>query len=398
MLVEMNNMDFGEFIQIYDNWVFEKVLTIDCGSLNKRKFSYIVSKKLDFDTPIMISHLHDDHMNYFVKYSKFCDKKYKKVYLPCITTHNNGTGFVEILSDAILDLLIGKKSEESFNKNFLNKIKQISSIVDYENIEFLQRGDCRQLNSFIKMKVLWPCGQCHSNNNDNNKVNNDANAIVQHVEKKIIEKLGEFDINVEIDNVEYEPILNAIKEITLINYTFYNKRNNEADNVTIKELFKDKKWKEYNHNLNVLRNYQKENGCIYRPIENLTNINDLSIVCKITENYKSVLLTGDIDYSRVKKIAQNIDCSFSLENEVYTLCKIPHHGTENYIKCFKKVNANEFIVSNGNHKRFCIGNSINNFMPLRCTNGEKYCKCVSLPVGCCSNHLCMKGKTIFIRL
>lgn len=386
MLVEMNNMDFGEFIQIYDNWVFEKVLTIDCGSLNKRKFSYIVSKKLDFDTPIMISHLHDDHMNYFVKYSKFCDKKYKKVYLPCITTHNNGTGFVEILSDAILDLLIGKKSEESFNKNFLNKIKQISSIVDYENIEFLQRGDCRQLNSFIKMKVLWPCGQCHSNNNN----------IVQDVENKIIEKLGEFDINVEIDNVEYEPILNAIKEITLINYTFYNKRNNEADNVAIKELFKDKKWKEYNHNLNVLRNYQNANGCIYCPIKNLTNINDLSIVCEISENNKCALFTGDINWSKVGK--QITSYSVILDsNRQYDLCKIPHHGTEKYIKSFPPL-AKKYIVSNGNHKRYCIGNSINNFMPLRCTNGGKHCERASLPVGCCSNHLCMKGKTIFIRL
>lgn len=386
MLVEMNNMDFGEFIQIYDICEPKKVLTIDCGSLNKRKFSYIVSKKLDFDTPIMISHLHDDHMNYFVKYSKFCDKKYKKVYLPCITTHNNGTGFVEILSDAILDLLIGKKSEESFNKNFLNKIKQISSIVDYENIEFLQRGDCQQLNSFIKMKVLWPCGQYHSNNNN----------IVQDVENKIIEKLGEFDINVEIDNVEYEPILNAIKEITLINYTFYNKRNNEADNVTIKELFKDKKWKEYNHNLNVLRNYQNANGCIYRPIKNLTNINDLSIVCEISENNKCALFTGDINWSKVGK--QITSYSVILDsNRQYDLCKIPHHGTEKYIKSFPPL-AKKYIVSNGNHKRYCIGNSINNFMPLRCTNGEKYCKCVSLPVGCCSNHLCMKGKTIFIRL
>ena len=50
MLVEMNNMDFGEFIQIYDICESKKVLTIDCGSLNKRKFSYIVSKKLNFDT------------------------------------------------------------------------------------------------------------------------------------------------------------------------------------------------------------------------------------------------------------------------------------------------------------------------------------------------------------
>lgn len=132
------------------------MLTIDCGSLNKRKFSYIVSKKLDFDTPIMITHLHDDHMNYFVRYSKFCGKKYKKVYLPCITTHNNGYGFIEILSKAILDYMGGRKNKASYNNNFLNKIKEILSITEYKNIEFLHQDDYRHLNKMITMKVLWP--------------------------------------------------------------------------------------------------------------------------------------------------------------------------------------------------------------------------------------------------
>lgn len=386
MLVEMNNMDFGEFIQIYDICESKKVLTIDCGSLNKRKFSCIVSKKLDFDTPIMITHLHDDHMSYFVRYSKFCGKKYKKVYLPCITTHNNGYGFIEILSKAILDYMGGRKNKASYNNNFLNKIKEILSITEYKNIEFLHQDDYRHLNKMITMKVLWPLVA------SSEKMEMGTIDIVKKTVDSVMEKVKNVCKIKNLSNDYYKKLQlleQNITEIVRVNYDFYsNNSNHNFDGfVNLDDYYKnlEKIKLFFGYKINLI------NYTIHKE-----DINNLSIVCEISENNKCALFTGDINWSKVGKQITSYSAILD-SNRQYDLCKIPHHGTEKYINGFPPL-AEKYIVSNGNHKRYCIGNSINNFMPLRCTNGGKYCKCASLAGGCCSNHLCMKGKTISIRL
>lgn len=386
MLVEMNNMDFGEFIQIYDNCELKKVLTIDCGSLNKRKFSYIVSKKLDFDTPIMITHLHDDHMNYFVKFANQNKKKFSKVYLPCITTHNNGYGFIEILSKAILDYMGGRKNEASYNNNFLNKIKEILSITEYKNIDFLKCGRPIDLNETITMKVLWPLAA------SSGKRQLGPIDIVKETVDSVMEKVERIcEIN-SLSNHYYKKLQflkQNIYEIVRVNYDFYsNDSNHNHDGfVNLDDYYKnlEKIKLFFGYKINLI------NYAIHKE-----DINNLSIVCEISENNKCALFTGDINWSKVGKQITSYSAILD-SNRQYDLCKIPHHGTEKYINGFPPL-AEKYIVSNGNHKRYCIGNSINNFMPLRCTNGGKYCKCASLARGCCSNHLCMKGKTISIRL
>lgn len=386
MLVEMNNMDFGEFIQIYDNCEPKKVLTIDCGSLNKRKFSYIVSKKLDFDTPIMITHLHDDHMNYFVKFANQNKKKFSKVYLPCITTHNNGYGFIEILSKAILDYMGGRKNEASYNNNFLNKIKEILSITEYKNIDFLKCGRSIDLNEMITMKVLWPL----IDNSEKSKLC--PIDIVKKTVDSVMKKVKHVCKIKNLSNDYYKKLQlleQNITEIVRVNYDFYSNNSNQnyGGFVNLDDYYKnlEKIKLFFGYKINLI------NYTIHKE-----DINNLSIVCEISENNKCALFTGDINWSKVgKHIASHFDI---LDGNIrYDLCKIPHHGTEKYINGFPHL-ANKYIVSNGNHKRYCIGGSINRFKPLECTNGGKYCKLVSLTGSCCSNHLCMNGKTIAIKL
>lgn len=366
MKVEMNNMGFGEFIRVFPN-KSDKFITIDCGSISKSKYKAIAFSKLSIDEPIMITHLHDDHMNYFVEYAKK-HGKFKKVYLPLITTNNNGFGFITILSKAIVDWMLLKKSPISYEKNFLNKIIQIRELfTKYSDIVFLHKGIKFKYGT-LDIDVLWP---------DSNLIVN-FGKIYEIIKSEILLFLD--NNNATIDNSYWV----MITQIAKTNLDFYSGQLGDGALKNKIEI--------YNENLKKLKGILiiNKSKIIYKKAK--ANINDLSIVCEITENGKKALFTGDINYSRVKRMASKAGVSFSLENKDYALCKIPHHGTENYINCFKKVNANEFIVSNGNHKRYCIGKSINCYVNLECTNGITNCNVAKKT--CCLKHKCCCGTII----
>ncbi len=354
MDIKMNNVNFGEYIEFFENE--NVILTVDCGSTKPSSLNLINIKK-NLDKPILITHFHRDHLNGFINASKKYEKKVSKLYLPKYSSRIIDSN-VEL---AMKDIIIYGKKTKSIAYKYLTGFHNILSLCDTNDITFLSRGD---IIPEVNGEVLWPDISNYNYYIDGFQMNEINKIKLEHREAYKTFKKSFSDIITAI----------VVKDKILDN----NQNNDNLANAYVELI---KKFKQYILSSNITYKYSTTFAKKFS-----SNENNYSIVFSVNGEEGKSLFTGDISFSYLKRCATKND---------YYLIKYPHHGTNKWD--FDGV-VSKVIISCGKYKKNW---NVTDKLPdtnIHCTNanvldatGCSSCLLYEKLSICPNNHKCHNG-------
>lgn len=358
-------MGYGESILLSNKY---ECLLVDCGSESKHKEEYFKNVKLEVlkysKRQAMISHFHVDHINGFMKIISEQPHIFEKVYIPHVFTMNHPN-----LTDMelIKYFLERKYFPGSRTITLWDLLKLLCK--NHQSIKLLQREKSAFEWGENVFDVLWPIPENLVHSKLFSSVKECIDAEFLETIYELSDQINESFIILEGTDGDY-PQDNVIPIIASIE---------RAAESYAGMQFSDSKKKQH---IRLLQSITK-------------NANKASIVfqnqiCYILENdnyFDSVLMTGDVPNTTMKKIAEGTLSPEVSMNKGYSVIKAPHHGTDtHYFNFGAYVLFDKLIISNGDTKMSNRGLISRNYNLLRrgysiiCTNNLKS-RCES----CCVN-------------
>ncbi len=372
--MQIFQMGYGESILLSYK---DECLLVDCGSESKYKADYFKNVKLELlkynKRHAMISHFHEDHINGFMKIASEQPHMFEKVYIPHIFTmmHPNLTDM-----ELIKYFLERKYFPRISTITLWDLLKLLCK--NRQNIKLLQRE--KQAFDWGEniFDVLWPIPENLVHSKLFSSVKDCIDPEVLQAIYGLSNQINESFIMLEETNGDYprdniKSIFDSIEEV--------------SEGFT-RMQFNDSKKKQH---MGLLQSITK-------------NANKASIVfqnniCNSFENsnyYNSILLTGDVPNTTMKKIAEGKLSPKVPMNREYSVIKAPHHGTDtHYFNFGAYVLFDNLIISNGETSMSNRGRISRNYNLLHrdyriiCTNNStNRCEncCVNPKTACSKIH------------
>ena len=366
-------MGYGESILLSNQ---NECLLVDCGSESRHKEQYFKNVKLEVlkysKRQAMISHFHDDHINGFMKIISDQPHIFEKVYIPHIFTMNHPN-----LTDMelIKYFLERKYFPGSHTITLWDFLKFLCK--NHQSIKLLQREKSAFEWGEDEFDVLWPIPENLVHTKLLSSVRECIDAEFLETIYELSDRINESFIMLDGTNGDY-PQDSVIPIIASIERT--------AESYAEMQFFDSKK----KQHMRLLQSITK-------------NANKASIVfqnriCYNLENnacFDSVLMTGDVPNTTMKKIAEGVLSPEVPMNKRYSVIKALHHGTDtHYFNFGAYVLFDKLIISNGDTGMSNRGRISRNYNLLRrnyriiCTNNLLN-RCES----CCVNPITACSKT-----
>lgn len=334
------NVGFGECCLLKQN---DENLLVDFGSDSGDKQRLIARtttkiQELCEKQPlsVLLTHFHNDHINGLTTYLNTISQTPANVpflfqifYIPDIFAQsysNAGISYIHLflLKDIMDAIIIHKKPVISLYellKAFVN---------NKSHIEFLKRGDTFRLSD-IEFDVLWPCFECIK------------------IHKKTINRTINTLSQLNFISVPTQPGYDTVSEDGTVSLGIVDEfaqqlsdaflrlqRNGTVSQITMGKLEKTFKKIEKQCTITLVSN-QTVTVSYLRSLGNslLNEANKLSIVFQDTgtPNFSTLLMTGDIPKTELRKLVTNDKAMRSTLPQIkkeYKLIKAPHHGTQSH--------------------------------------------------------------------
>lgn len=346
------NMGFGDSFLIKDDY---GKLLVDCGTINycssvlNKVLNLIGSQVCNNNSDLLLTHYHADHFN------KIEDLSNKGIRFQNIYVRN-----------------LGKRSL------FFNIYSFVTNLINYAYLTgdyhtFFFWADPRKLINFLtptghvvgvnnatnnvfsigkmKAKVLWPGIICPYNFSKIKKEFDDLLVKYPKIRKLLVRNINfyeQIDLSSIVPRERIQYLLNNEDE-------FINADNQVTVRLEITKIVHDEKFKKI---IEYMRDYE----------------NHLSIVFEV-EN--KLLMCGDASKKAMKEVMK------SLGNKVFSIVKVPHHGTEDYFLGSLYSSNSTLLISNSLYRKVCPICSSYCSCKCRCLNSiPGYTACSSTKSTC----------------
>lgn len=354
----------------------DECLLIDCGSESKHKEEYIEYVKLETlaynKRQAMISHFHEDHINGFMKIASEHPHAFEKVYIPHIFTMEHPN-----LTD--MELIKYFLERKYFRGSRIVTLWDLLELLckNFQRIKLLQRRERAFDWGEDYFDVLWPIPE----NLVHPKL---ADSVKACINIQVMQRV--YGLSEQINNSFI-----MLEEV----HGDYPQNNVETIIQSIERAAEDFARLEFtstvkNQHMRLLKSISQ-------------NANKASIVFQnhVPEKQQikcdySILLTGDVPNTIMKKIAEGTLTPEINLNSEYNIIKAPHHGTDtHYFNFGAYALFDNLVISNGETNMRNRGRISRNYNILRrdynivCTNSKKNrCEscCAKLPVNCSPSY------------
>lgn len=369
----MYNVGFGESILLDNNE--SKCLLVDCGSEKANKdviFRRIHNDILKYNhKTALITHFHDDHINGFIKMIEKHCHVFDEIIIPNLFFYGINTilqtNRLNLIDLEIIKYLLERKRVK---KGRISVLELLSALVkSLSKIRVAERGNTFQLVGST-FEILWP---------------NPNYLLDEKTEEALLRTIPGLDDSI-----------NAINEISFDimqmyrNVIEYNGEENIQNNLSRINNIASR--------ILELPSLEVSEHIIQKWLEKIKRIENNTSIVMQSELYKpSILLTGDIVDSTMKKILEDYYEPHIKTYDHYAIIKAPHHGTDSnhFIKFDVYTKFDYVLISNGEtkiHKRGKISKKYNSFFnnyTLCCTNNSNdRCQYRGFFNRCCNNVTC----------
>lgn len=369
--MQVFQMGYGESILLSHK---NECLLIDCGSESKYQKDYFENVSLEIikynKRYAMISHFHKDHINGFMNIASEHPHMFEKVYIPHIFTmrHPNITDMELIKYFLEKKYFPGNATATLWEfLELLCKNLQKTKLLKREKSAFKWGEDI--------FDVLWPIPEKLVHAKLFNSVEKCIEPDFLGIVYKLSDQINQSFIRLSETNGNYPQ-----DNIAALIYRIEDVSENFAG-----MQFSDSKKKQHIRLLQSITNNANRASIVFQNqiCNNFENIN----YCN------SILMTGDVPNTVMKKIAEGALLPDVPMHRAYNIIKAPHHGTDShYFNFGAYVLFDKLIISNGQTDMHNRGRISRNYNLLRrnyhiiCTNNlENRCEsCCTNPKTACS--------------
>lgn len=356
----MFNVGFGDCFTILDE---NEALLIDCGTKHKStNFNRINSRFNSFDdfvddlknkiilpyNPInaLITHFDNDHYSGFEYLHK--TKNYQifdKVFIPYM--HFDKNKKCELIELAIyFYILFGKSSiTKKFSSSILSHVILVIDLVKKSNIKCLSTGDIIKIRN-RNFDVIWP----------------DKKNLISSNLKRYLIFLNKITNNwKELNELKNNIMDNLSRFYNLISNDQLNEKESiEIRNIQLELINKLDKLRIQSKEMFMSLNNMKFKRNRYYPLMFFRNMNE----CSVVFHDKKLLMTGDITKHVFEKYLYN------RLNEMYSIIKAPHHGTNTHYSNKLPISCN-LLISTAKFRNY--GSISKEYYYHPCAKGFRFC-------------------------
>jgi hypothetical protein len=350
----MYNVGFGDCFLLSDD---AQNLLVDFGSDTPGVLSGIANDIENLncgkELSVLMTHFHKDHINGFWETNLPGKVNIGNVYIPDIFAMRETLGeltFLQlhVLSDIFSSRVLNKKPVQITLYSLLKSLMNINT-----NIHFLNRG-CTFPFASRDYKVLWPC---FSKLNLHKKVEAAVLALLARIDGIRTTPRGESPSDEPIPYADsFLNLTDSFTEALLIGYGrlaqggLQDSQIMESIDGALKIISDDiEKWEPH-----LPEKLIDELNAEVRSMRQQENKISIVFQDKPVDGVSSLLMTGDIPVSELKKIIFNKDISCYMEMSVkYRIIKAPHHATNSHFTNLLP-SCDKILASNG-HPNYSHG-------------------------------------------